>query len=90
MRENKIKKIGKLSFVHIVCIFLTILSILPFWIMLMNATRSTSAVQQGISLIPSTFLVSNWEALQNGGAFNALRGFGNSLFISVCSTGLSV
>ena len=43
---------------YIVCIFLAILSLFPFVIMLVNATRSTFEIQQhAISLIPSTFLV---------------------------------
>jgi len=44
-RENKIAKYTFKTFVYVVCIFLAILSILPFWIMLMNATRSTVEIQ---------------------------------------------
>lgn len=32
--------------IYVVCIFLAILSILPFWIMIVNATRSTTEIQQ--------------------------------------------
>ena len=31
--------------IYVVCIFLAILSILPFWIMIVNATRSTTEIQ---------------------------------------------
>ena len=40
--------------IYVVCICLAILSILPFWIMIVNATRSTTQIQQhAISMIPS-------------------------------------
>ena len=68
--------------IYVVCIFLAVLSILPFWIMLMNATRSTFEIQQhAISLLPSKFFFSNLEVLQ-GKSFNPLRGFINSMTIS--------
>ena len=46
-----------------VCIFLCILSILPFWIMLVNSTRNTVQIQSGVSLLPSIHLVDNLKAL---------------------------
>lgn len=76
-------------FTQTFCIILALLSIIPFWIMLVNSTRSTSAIQQGISLIPSGYIKFNWETLRSQG-FNALRGTMNSTVISACSTGLSV
>ncbi len=76
--------------VYIVSIVLALLSILPFWIMIANATRSTYQIQQhAISLIPSGYLSSNYAVL-TGKTFNALRGFVNSLVISTSSTVLSV
>jgi multiple sugar transport system permease protein len=72
--------------IYIVCIFLAILSILPFWIMLMNATRSTTEIQQhAVSLLPSTYMLKNLAVL-TGKSFNPLIGFLNSLKISVGST----
>lgn len=76
--------------IYIVCIFLSILSILPFWIMFMNATRGTYEIQQhAISLLPSTFLKSNYEVF-SGKSFNAFRGFLNSMTISTGATILSL
>ncbi|SDN61862.1 carbohydrate ABC transporter permease [Acetanaerobacterium elongatum] len=78
------------TIIYIVCIFLSILSIFPFWIMLMNATRGTYEIQQhAISLLPSTFLLSNWSVLI-GKSFNPLLGFFNSMVISVGSTACAV
>ncbi len=76
--------------IYIVCIFLAILSVMPFWIMIMNATRGTYEIQQhAISLLPSHFLKSNWAVFE-GKSFNPITGFVNSMIISTCATGLSV
>ncbi|MGB8450828.1 MAG: carbohydrate ABC transporter permease [Anaerocolumna sp.] len=73
--------------IYIVCIFLTVLSILPFWIMFMNATRGTFEIQQhAISMLPSKYLISNLQVLL-GKSFNPFKGFCNSLIIS---TGVTV
>lgn len=72
--------------IYIVCIFLTILSIMPFWIMIVNSTRSTTQIQQhAVSLFPSTFFFSNVKVLA-GKSFNAMVGFMNSCIISVGGT----
>ena len=72
--------------VYIVCIILGLLSILPFWIMMANATRSTFQIQsQALSLIPSTYLKSNMEVF-TGKTFDAATGFINSFIISTGST----
>ena len=72
--------------VYLVCIFLSILSILPFWIMFMNATRSTFEIQQSaVSLLPSKFLLSNWSKLI-GKSFNPAVGFMNSMLVSTGAT----
>ena len=85
----KRKKKSKIV-VYIVCIILAILSIMPFWIMIVNATRSTPEIQQhAISLIPSTFIEKNFEIL-NGKTFNPVTGFINSLIISTAATILSI
>ncbi len=76
--------------IYIVCIFLSILSIFPFWIMLMNATRGTFEIQQSaISLVPSTYLVSNLKILL-GKSFNPFVGFLNSMVISTSATVFSI
>ena len=75
---------------YIVCIFLAILSIMPFWIMIMNATRGTYEIQQSaISLLPSTYLKSNFQVFE-GKAFNPLVGFMNSFIIAGGATILGV
>lgn len=76
--------------IYVVCICLAILSILPFWIMIVNATRSTTQIQQhAISMIPSGHMMRNLSILL-GKSFNPMVGFMNSLIISACSTGIAV
>ncbi len=67
----------------VICIFLAILSLFPFIIMLVNATRSTYQIQQHpISLIPSKYLMNNFKIL-TGKSFNPAVGFLNSFLVSV-------
>ena len=74
------------TIIYIVCIFLTVLSLFPFIVMIVNSTRNTSQIQQhAVSLIPSHYLANNW-AVFNGKTFNPIRGFINSLIISSGST----
>jgi multiple sugar transport system permease protein len=75
--------------VYIICIFLALLSIFPFWVMFVNATRSTPEIQQGLSLIPSSHLWTNLEILLNK-SFDPLRGFINSFIVSGSTTVLAV
>lgn len=76
--------------IYAVCICLAVLSLLPFWIMIVNATRSTTEIQQhAISMIPSGYMMRNLSILL-GKSFNPMVGFMNSLIISVCSTGCAV
>jgi len=70
------------SIIYVVCIFLAILSIFPFWVMFMNATRGTFEIQQNsIGLLPSTHLLDNFKIL-SGKSFNAKTGFINSMIVS--------
>lgn len=49
------------TLIYIVLIFLTILSLFPFVIMVVNSTRNTPEIQtHAVSLIPSKYLLQNW------------------------------
>lgn len=87
---NMLNVIGsKRSIVYVLCAILAAISILPFWIMIVNATRSTQQIQQSVSLIPSRHLAENWSVLQGTG-FKLLTGLRNSAIISFGSTILCV
>ena len=80
---------SKRSMIYVFCSFLSVLAIIPFWIMIVNATRSTQAIQQGVSLIPGSYLANNWNVLASKD-FNVATGFKNSAIIAFGSTILSV
>ena len=84
--SNKNMQIFKIL-VLVVCIILAILSLFPFIVMLVNATRSTTQIQQhAVSLTPGTNFLKNWNIL-TGKTFNPAKGFINSIIVS---TGVSV
>ena len=83
---------GKLDMTikYVVCIILAFLSIFPFYIMIVNATRGTYSIQQSaISLIPSNALMTNY-AVFGQKSFNPFVGFKNSMIISTSATILTV
>jgi multiple sugar transport system permease protein len=76
----------------LVYIFLTVLviiTVVPVWLLIVNATRSTTEIQQGISILPSTHLFENYRLLASKG-LDMPRGFANSLFVAVASTVITV
>ncbi|MDR1175262.1 MAG: carbohydrate ABC transporter permease [Treponema sp.] len=75
--------------VYIFMTFLAILAIIPVYIMIINATRSTMEINAGISLLPGKHLLSNWKFLTR---FDVpfYKGFFNSVIISLGSTVLAV
>jgi multiple sugar transport system permease protein len=75
---------------YTVCILLTLLSLFPFIIMIINATRSTPEIQtHTISLLPSTHFIDNIKILE-GKAFDPIIGFKNSFTISASATLLTL
>ena len=76
--------------IMIVCIILSILSVMPFIIMFVNSTRSTFEIQQhAVSFIPSKYLLNNWKVLTSK-SFNPAKGFVNSLILSCGITGITL
>ena len=80
---------SKRSMIYVFCSFLSLLAIVPFWIMIVNATRTSGQIQNGVSLIPGSFLQNNWNVLSSKG-FDVTIGFKNSAIIAFGSTILSV
>ena len=76
--------------IMIVCIILSILSIMPFVIMFVNSTRSTYEIQQhAVSFVPSKYLLNNFRVLTSK-SFNPAKGFMNSLIVSCGITGITL
>ena len=80
---------SKRTMIYVLCTVLCVMSLLPFWIMMVNATRNSQQIQSGATLIPSTFIGHNWEVLSLKN-FSISTGFKNSAIIAFGSTILSV
>jgi ABC-type glycerol-3-phosphate transport system permease component len=76
-------------FIYLILAILLIVTIIPVWMLIVNATRSTVEIQQGISIFPSKFLLSNYQILLSKG-LDLPRGFLNSFIISAATTVVTV
>ncbi|OON91034.1 MAG: sugar ABC transporter permease [Epulopiscium sp. Nele67-Bin002] len=77
---TKIKK----SIVYAALIILAISCILPFVLMMVNATRSGSEIMASFTFKPGTSLEENWATVS--GYFDLFKGFWNSLVVAVPAT----
>ena len=75
-------------------IILTIICLLPLYILIINSTRSQSEIANGISFIPGSFLLKNIDTLNTNQnftlIFDVLTGYKNSAFITVFCTFFTV
>lgn len=81
------------AIVFILCILLTIICLLPFVIVVVNATRDHGQISRSVSLIPSTHLIENIKELSTPEmkrTFDAFVGYKNSAIITFSATILSV
>lgn len=76
----KIKK----TILYILLVVLAGICLLPFALMVVNSTRSGNDIMTSFSLLPGSSLASNWKIVTDN--LNIARGFGNSLFVAICST----
>lgn len=83
-------RIAHKTVIYIVCAFLCLMSVLPFLVMFVNATRTSAAIQQGVSLIPGDQLLTNMDTLYHRQNFDVLAGMRNSLIISAMTTLLAL
>ena len=94
-KDNYSFKIKMKSTVLVVWfIILTIVCLLPIYILIINATRTHSDIANGISFIPGSNFKANFDKILTDSNFklsyNAFYGYKNSLLITVCSTFLTV
>lgn len=80
MVATKIKR----AILYILLTLLGVVCMLPFLLMMVNATRSGVEITSSFTLIPSTHLKENWEIVS--GFFNLFKGMWNSLIIAVPAT----
>ena len=80
MIATKIKK----GILYLALILLAVICMVPFLLMLVNATRSGREIMTSFTLIPSTYLKENWDAVF--GFFNLFLGLWNSFKIALPAT----
>lgn len=77
---DRIKKL----IIYIALILLAVTCLLPFLLMMVNATRSGREIMTSFTFIPGNSLKDNWETVS--GYFNLFLGFWNSLKVAVPAT----
>ena len=86
VKKSSIPSTLFLGFQYLVCLFLTVICLMPFIIMLVNATRSSNSIMaNAISFIPGKDLLTNYKVFE-GKSFNPWTGFINSIIISTGAT----
>lgn len=97
--KNYARKIMVQAILRIaVCIIITVVSLFPLYIMVINGTRTSSEVTSGLSLIPGSALIDNIGTLHDPNVasgmlvrnFNIFYGYKNSLIIAGGSTILAI
>lgn len=86
MRVERVKYHSFKSLLYLFLILLSVVCFAPFWMMIVNATRSGNEIMTGFSMLPGASLATNWEVVSSN--VNLGKGFLNSLLIAVCSTAL--
>lgn len=74
----------KKGILYVLLIILAATCLLPFTLMIVNATRSGAEISSSFTFIPSTHLKENWDILF--GYFNLFRGMLNSVIVAVPAT----
>ncbi len=74
----------KRGIIYLCLILLAAICFLPFLLMIVNATRSGVEITHSFTLIPSSHLGENWEALF--AYVNLFKGFKNSLLVAIPAT----
>ncbi|MCD7764067.1 MAG: carbohydrate ABC transporter permease [Lachnospiraceae bacterium] len=74
----------KKGILYFLLILLAVTCLIPFLLMMVNATRSGSEIVSSFTLIPSTHLKENWEQVFS--YFNLFKGMFNSVLVAVPAT----
>ncbi len=74
-------------------VILTIICLLPLYMLIINASHSSSDISNGLHLLPGKFFGINFKTVVSGEMklyFDAFNGYKNSLIITCCSCILTV
>lgn len=90
MNENKSKGINivvRRIIAYVVLVILTILCLVWFYLLFVNATRSKGELISGFTPLPSTHFIQNWNGMLHS-TQPIVRGMLNSVFVAACSAAL--
>lgn len=80
---GRIKLLLARVLVYALLIFITFLCLFPFYLLIINATRSNAQLQGGFTLIPSTNFLANLKNAWTDASINIPRGMLNSFFVAI-------
>ena len=75
---------AKKGLLYLALILLALACLLPFWLMMVNSTRSGVEITHSFSFLPGTSLKENWKQLFS--YVNLFRGLANSLKVAIPAT----
>ena len=84
---EKVKVKSAKALLYLFLILLSVICFSPFWMMLVNATRSGNEIMVSFSMLPGSSLAENWAVVTR--SVNLGQGFVNSLLIALRNTFLS-
>ena len=87
MRHQSVGYHIKKSLIYLFLIALAVTCMIPFMMMMVNATRDGNEILTGFSLIPSVHLKENWDTVFS--YFNLFLGMRNSVLVAIPATLLS-
>ena len=90
MNENKSKGINivvRRIIAYVVLVILTVLCLVWFYLLFVNATRCKGELISGFTPLPSTHFIQNWNGMLHS-TQPIVRGMLNSVFVAACSAAL--
>jgi len=79
----------KRSFCYTVLIVLSVLSLFPFFVLIVNSTRAHAEIQKGFSMLPGSYFFVNLKSLFSNPNIPIMKALFNSVFVSVMSAVLT-
>lgn len=82
-----------LNFRRVICYtvltLICIISLFPFFVLIINMTRSNSDIQKGFALLPGKYLIDNFKTVLLNSEWKMINSLKNSLIIAACASLLS-
>lgn len=75
---------NKKGLLYAILIFLAVICLMPFLLMMVNATRTGSEIVKSFTLVPGHALSVNWAIVSS--YFNLFKGMANSLLVALPAT----